>query len=67
MRGFWFFTSEGRNEVPGWYWSLGDDEQADIRFTLVLTNTSTDAATRSRGRIKIPFEVANSSFELEDA
>lgn len=65
MRGFWFFTSEGRNEVPGWYWSLGDDEKADIRFTLVLTDTSTDAVTESRGRIKIPFEVANSSFELE--
>jgi len=66
MRGFWFFTSEGRNEVPGWYWTLGDNEQADIRFTIVLTDTDSDATVHSRGRIKIPFEVGNSSFELEE-
>ena len=64
-RGFWFFTSEGQNEVPGWYLTLGDDERAEIRFTLVLTNTSTDASAQTRGRVKIPLELAEASFELD--
>lgn len=66
QRGFWFWTSEGQNEVPGWRWWMGDREMGDVRFEVVLTNTSTDEIATCRGRIMIPEEASESTFELDD-
>jgi hypothetical protein len=66
QRGFWFWTTEGQIEAPGWQWWLGDDEVADIRFSVVLTNTSTDQLKICPGRITIPGEVSDSTFELTE-
>jgi len=64
QRGFWFWTSEGGKEVPGWLWWMGDAEIADVRLEVVLTNTSTDHVATCRGRIEIPREPGDSTFEL---
>lgn len=66
QRGFWFWTSEGQNEVPGWQWWMGDMESGDVRFEVVLTNTSTDQIAARSGRIRIPRDVSKSTFEIEN-
>jgi hypothetical protein len=63
-RGFWFWTSEGQVEAPGWQWWMGDNETGDVRFEVVLTNTSTDQIATCRGRIRIPREAPDSTLEL---
>jgi hypothetical protein len=65
-RGFWFWTSEGQNEVPGWPWPLADDEFADIEFRLEVTNTNTGHTTGKQGRITVPLDTAEAEFTLED-
>jgi hypothetical protein len=64
QRGFWFWTSEGQVEAPGWQAYLGDGEDADLRFEVVLTNTASDQVNACRGRVKIPGQVRDSTFEL---
>lgn len=64
-RGFWFWTSEGGAEVPGWQLRLDEDEEAAIGFALEVTNTVTDQTVRARGRIRIPQSSGITDFELE--
>ena len=65
-RGFWFWTSEGQTEVPGWQWSLADDEPADVEFLLEVTDTNTGRTAQRRGQITIPLDTGETEFTLED-
>jgi hypothetical protein len=64
-RGFWFWTSEGQNQVPGWQWSLSPEPQ-HVEFALEVLNQRADVTRAKIGRITLPVDLADAEFVLED-
>lgn len=63
-RGFWFWTSEGQNQVPGWQWAL-PAESMKVEFALEVLNQGADVSLTKKGWVTLPCDLSAAEFDFE--